>query len=260
MLETFPFVLLGFHADNGPEYINKKVATLLEKLLIEFTKSRSRQTNDNALVESKNGAIVRKQFGYSHIRQHWAPPINDFNEQYLNPYINYNRPCFFPENQVDAKGCLASIHVFSKICVPRSCNAHKMDIIMRLVSRLIKLTIPMMTKFKNQGTTSEPRWGQERRLEFIDFRLRWNRTVNRGELVKFFRISIQQASNDLAYYSHLAPRNMEYDKSLKTYKASAGFRPAVSKDDAHSYLGEIIGTLGWFPPSYKLIHWLATTL
>ncbi len=90
ILETFPFVVLGFHADNGSEYINKKVATLLEKLLIEFTKSRSRQTNDNALVESKNGAIVRKQFGYSHIRQHWAPLINDFNEQYLNPYINYH--------------------------------------------------------------------------------------------------------------------------------------------------------------------------
>ena len=113
-----------------------------------------------------------------------------------------------------------------------------------------------MTKFKNQGTSSEPRWGQERRLEFIDFRLHWNRTVNRGELVKFFRISTQQASNDLAYYSHLAPQNMEYDKSLKTYKASADFRPAVSKDDAHSYLGELLGLSdGSLPPTSSFIGW-----
>ena len=114
----------------------------------------------------------------------------------------------------------------------------------------------MINKFQIQGAAGEPRWGQERRLEFIDFRLRWNRTVNRGELVEFFRISTQQASNDLAYYSHLAPLNMEYDKSLKTYKATAGFRPAVSKDDAHSYLGELLGLSdGSLPPTSSFIGW-----
>ena len=93
----------------------------------------------------------------------------------------------------------------------------------------------MPPKIQFQGTTGEPRWGQERRLEFIDFRLRWNRTVNRGELVDFFRISIQQASTDLAYYSHLAPRNMAYDKSLKTYRVTASFQPVITKYDAQSY-------------------------
>ena len=63
LLETFPFTVLGFHSDNGSEYINKRVAGLLEKLRIEFTKSRSRHSNDNALAESKNGAVVRKLFG-----------------------------------------------------------------------------------------------------------------------------------------------------------------------------------------------------
>ena len=121
-------MILGFHADNGSEYINKQVATLLEKLLIEFTKSRSRQTNDNALVESKNGAIVRKQFGYSHIRQLWAPLINDFNEEYLNPYINYHLkacdsmrclvPVFFPENQVDAKGKQRKKYTYENMMTP----------------------------------------------------------------------------------------------------------------------------------------------
>jgi transposase InsO family protein len=60
LLEHFPFTILGFHADNGSEYINHTVARLLNKLHIEFTKSRPRNSNDNALAETKNAAIVRK--------------------------------------------------------------------------------------------------------------------------------------------------------------------------------------------------------
>ena len=118
LLETFPFTLLGFHSDNGSEYINKRVADLLEKLLIEFTKSRSRHSNDNALAESKNGAVVRKLFGYSHIPQHWAPLINDFNQQHLNPYINYHRPCFFPETTTDHKGKQRKIYHYENMMTP----------------------------------------------------------------------------------------------------------------------------------------------
>ncbi len=70
MLETFPVNISGFHAENGSEYINHQVAKLLNKLHIELTKSRSRQSNDNALAESKNASVVRKTFGYSHT---WLP-------------------------------------------------------------------------------------------------------------------------------------------------------------------------------------------
>lgn len=104
LLEDFPFVILGFHADNGSEYINYQVATLLQKLLVEFTKSRPRHSNDNALAESKNGAVIRKCFGYSHIPQHFASLVNDFCSNHLNPYVNYHRPCFFPQTIIDAKG------------------------------------------------------------------------------------------------------------------------------------------------------------
>ena len=104
MLDTFPFVILGFHADNGSEYINKSVAKMLEKLHVELTKSRSRQTNDNALVESKNGSVIRKALGYIHIPQRFAPRVNIFNEAHLVPYINYHRPCFFPVIETDDKG------------------------------------------------------------------------------------------------------------------------------------------------------------
>jgi len=104
LLACFPFVIKGFHSDNGSEYINYKVAKLLSKLLIEFTKSRSRQSNDNAQVESKNGSVIRKLFGYAHIPQRWASLINEFNHKTLFPYINYHRPCFFPKTITDSKG------------------------------------------------------------------------------------------------------------------------------------------------------------
>ena len=118
MLGSFPFAIKGFHADNGSEYINRNVAALLQKLLIEFTKSRSRQTNDNALAEGKNAAIVRKQFGYLHIPQKWAPQMNDFNVNYLCPHINYHRPCFFPEIKIDAKGKQRKIYPYKNMMTP----------------------------------------------------------------------------------------------------------------------------------------------
>ena len=105
LLASFPFVILGFHVDNGSEYINRHVAELLNKLLIEeFTKSRSRHSNDNAQVESKNGAIVRKHPGYGHIPQRYAALVNAFCRDYLNPYVNFHRPSLFAETMTDAKG------------------------------------------------------------------------------------------------------------------------------------------------------------
>lgn len=105
LLQSFPFPILGFHVDNGSEYINHRVAELLNKLLIEqFTKSRPRHSNDNALVESKNGAVIRKHFGYSHIPQRYAQRVNAHCAEYLNPYLNFHRPCLFAETLTDSKG------------------------------------------------------------------------------------------------------------------------------------------------------------
>ena len=78
LLEGFPFAVRGFHSDSGSEYINYEIAGLLEKLRVESTKSRPRHTNDNALAESKNGAVIRKIMGYSHIPQKHATAINQF--------------------------------------------------------------------------------------------------------------------------------------------------------------------------------------
>jgi hypothetical protein len=104
ILQQFPFVILNFHTDNGSEFINKTVAELLEKLLIEQTKSRPRKSGDNGLVETKNAAIVRKHIGWGHIAPAHAAPINQFYTGFLNPYVNYHRPSAQAEVQIDAKG------------------------------------------------------------------------------------------------------------------------------------------------------------
>lgn len=118
LLEKFPFKIISFHSDNGSEYINQNVAKLLKKLLIEFTKSRSRQTNDNALAESKNASIVRKTLGYHHIPQKWAPELNEFNLTFLFPYINFHRPCFFVEIITDKKGKQRKIYPAKNMMTP----------------------------------------------------------------------------------------------------------------------------------------------
>lgn len=95
ILHQFPFRILGFHCDNGSEYINSRVAKLLNKLLIEFTKSRAYRTTDNALVEGKNGAVVRKHIGYGFIAAAHAGPLQKFFTAQFNPYLNFHRPCGF---------------------------------------------------------------------------------------------------------------------------------------------------------------------
>ncbi len=109
-LATFPFVILGFHSDNGSEYINKVVAKRLQKLLIEQTKSRSRRTNDNALVEGKNAAVVRKHFGYAHIPRKYAALMNEFNRAYLNSYLFLHRQCAFADEVVDERGKVKKVY------------------------------------------------------------------------------------------------------------------------------------------------------
>jgi transposase InsO family protein len=104
MLAQFPFGIRGFHSDNGSEFINHTVSKLLNKLLIEQTKSRPRHSNDNGLAEAKNGAVVRKHMGYTHIPAPHAAAIEAFYEGYFNPYLNFHRPCGVPEQVVNAKG------------------------------------------------------------------------------------------------------------------------------------------------------------
>ena len=104
VLAQFPFVIRGFHADNGSEYINHRVAEMLRKLHAEFTKSRACRSQDNALVEGKNGAVIRKLIGYGHIASQHATALQKFYREHLNPYLNFHRPCGFATVSLNEQG------------------------------------------------------------------------------------------------------------------------------------------------------------
>jgi hypothetical protein len=83
------------------------------------------------------------------------------------------------------------------------------------------------------------KWGVERRLEFIEFRLYWEGGVNRSDIVEAFGVSVPQASKDLTLYQERAPDNAVYDKSGKRYVASSQFQPCFMKPDAAQYLNQV---------------------
>lgn len=91
----------------------------------------------------------------------------------------------------------------------------------------------------NQSTEkATPRWGQNRRLTFIDVRLQYDGRINRSDLMTFFGISMPQASSDLGLYQEKAPANMSYDPRLRVYVAQPTFEPLFSRT-ATRYLNEL---------------------
>jgi predicted DNA-binding transcriptional regulator YafY len=83
------------------------------------------------------------------------------------------------------------------------------------------------------------RWGVEKRLEFIEFRLFWEGGINRADIMEAFGVSVPQASKDLSLYEEKAPGNLRYDKKEKRYLASAGFKPVFLKPEAERYLNQL---------------------
>ncbi|WP_141340297.1 WYL domain-containing protein [Bradyrhizobium sp. USDA 3458] len=90
------------------------------------------------------------------------------------------------------------------------------------------------------------RWGVQRRLEFIDFRLFWSSQFNRSDMVDVFGISLQQASADIAHYEKIAPKNLAYDRAEKTYRRTDNFKPAFIGETVERYLLQIVAIEnGW---------------
>ncbi len=88
-------------------------------------------------------------------------------------------------------------------------------------------------------TARRMRWSTETRLEFIEFRLFWEGTLNRSDIIDFFGVSVPQASNDLSRYQELAPHNIQYDRSAKRYLATDCFKPIFREPDADRYLNQL---------------------
>jgi hypothetical protein len=104
ILDQYPFVIFNFHSDRGKETINYQVASMLQQLVIKQTKSRSYHSGDNALAETKNGSVIRKNMGWQHINQEFVDEINQYYKNHFNPYLNYHRPCGYPTIETDEKG------------------------------------------------------------------------------------------------------------------------------------------------------------
>jgi len=97
-------------------------------------------------------------------------------------------------------------------------------------------------------------WGQDRRVEFIEFRLLWEGKINRGELADFFDVSIQQVSLDFAKYMKVAEGNMEYDRREKVYRATQQFEPRFMAPDTQTFLNQLANlTTGTLSPSLSFI-------
>lgn len=126
-----------------------------------------------------------------------------------------------------------------------------------------------MTPNEPHTGKAEPRlvskWGHERRLEFIDWRLCWEGRINRSDLTAFFGISVPQASLDIARYIELAPNNARYDRSHKVYVASETFEALYPGTTPERYLNELLarsvgvlqpelGFSGWRPPMDMLAN------
>jgi len=118
LLNQFPYKIINFHSDNGSEYINKTVEKILNGLMIKQTKSRSRKSTDNSLVEGKNGAVIRKHIGRNYIHKKYAREINNFYKKYFNVYLNYHRVCAFPVDVIDKKGKIKRSYPRSNYMTP----------------------------------------------------------------------------------------------------------------------------------------------
>lgn len=99
------------------------------------------------------------------------------------------------------------------------------------------------------------RWGVEKRLEFIEFRLFWEGGINRADIIEQFGVSVPQSSKDLTLYEEKAPGNLQYDKSAKRYRASAAFSPVFLTPNASAYLAHLQSSVG--PGDGPAEAWLA---
>lgn len=118
LIAAYPFVILGFHCDNGSEYINKYVVSLLNEILVDMTKSRPRHSNDNALAESKNGSIIRNWIGYGFIDRKFARDLNEFYFGVFNDYLNFHRPCAFATTKELPNGKIKKVYRLENYATP----------------------------------------------------------------------------------------------------------------------------------------------
>lgn len=116
----------------------------------------------------------------------------------------------------------------------------------------MKNAFPPLDEAVDTGRT--PRWSQDRRLRFIDFRLQWQGRLNRADLTSFFGLSVPQASADISKYVEHAPQNIRYDRSSRTYVKGQSFQALFDSSGSEQYLAQLLAIdRGILDPAQALI-------
>jgi len=91
---ALPFPLLGFDTDNDSVFMNQTIKDWCDAAQVTFTRSRPYRKNDQAHVEQKNGAIVRRMVGYR--RYSGIAAATELARLYnsMRLYVNFFQPSF----------------------------------------------------------------------------------------------------------------------------------------------------------------------
>ena len=89
-----PVPVLGIDSDNDGAFINDTLLAYCQQQKLEFTRSRAYQKNDQAWIEQKNGAVVRRFVGYERLSGVVAGQCLAQLYQAVRLYVNYFQPSF----------------------------------------------------------------------------------------------------------------------------------------------------------------------
>jgi len=94
VFQQAPFPILGIDSDNDSAFINDTLVVFCRKHHIEFTRSRAYHKNDQAWVEQKNGAVIRRMVGYDRFSGVVACQALSHLYRAARLYVNYFQPSF----------------------------------------------------------------------------------------------------------------------------------------------------------------------
>lgn len=92
--EQLPVVMRGIDSDNDGAFINDALVSYCQQEGIHFTRSRPHHKNDQAWIEQKNGAVIRKMVGHARFSGLVAGQVLAHLLQAVRLYVNYFQPSF----------------------------------------------------------------------------------------------------------------------------------------------------------------------
>ncbi|MGZ2442146.1 ISNCY family transposase [Sinorhizobium medicae] len=94
MRKQLPFALLGLDTDNDTVFMNETLKAYCDAASIVFTRCRPYRKNDQAFVEQKNGAVVRRMVGYRRFEGLEAATLLAKLYRSARLFVNFFQPSF----------------------------------------------------------------------------------------------------------------------------------------------------------------------